>query len=248
MASILRSPSISGETRKLTTRRGRAQASAAAAAAEAPKPVAAASPAAQPVASPAAPVAPAVDIQALVNQARESVLEQFKEEAEKGRELGRQRGLQEGREQGAEESRQQFAAELARVRGIADKLQAALDGGMQGLEQMAAAIAFEAVARILGEQAATPEGILALVRRAASQHASRDGVLVRLNPADLSALRAAGALEAELPSGGKVDWLADQSVEMGGCIVEAAGGELDARLETQVEALRAALLAARRSV
>jgi flagellar assembly protein FliH len=246
MASILRSPSISGETRKLTTRRGRAQ-TAAAADAEAQKPVPAASPIAQPVTSPPAPVAPAVDIQALVNQARESVLEQFKEEAEKGRELGRQRGLQEGREAGAEEARQQFAAELARVRGIADRLQAALEGGMQGLEPMAAAIAFEAVAKILGEQAVTPEGILALVRQAASRYASRDGVLVRLNPADLSALRAAGALEAELPSGGKADWLADQSVEMGGCIVEAAGGELDARLETQMEALRAALLAARRN-
>lgn len=242
MVSILRSPSISGEARKLTTRRGRAQAVAAAvvapaqvAALVAPSPDA-----------PVAPVAPAVDVQALVNQARESVLAQFKDEAEKGRELGRQRGLQEGREAGAEEARQQFAGELARVRGIADKLQAALDGGMQGLEQMAAAIAFEAVTKILGAQAATPEGILALVRLAASQHTSRDGVLVRLNAADLSALRAAGALEAELPSGGKVEWLADQSVEMGGCIVEAAGGELDARLETQVDALRAALLSARR--
>lgn len=241
MASILRSPSISGEIRKLTTRRGRAQA-AAAVAAPAPLPA----PVAQGAELPVAPVAPAVDVQALVNQARESVLAQFKNEAEKGRELGRQRGLQEGREAGAEEARQQFAGELARVRGIADKLQAALDGGMQGLEQMAVAIAFEAVTKILGAQAATPEGILALVRQAALQQTSRDGVLVRLNAADLSALRAAGALEAELPSGGKVEWLADQSVEMGGCIVEAAGGELDARLETQVDALRAALLSARR--
>lgn len=242
MVSILRSPSISGETRKLATRRGRAQAAAAVVAAgQSPAPVTLVAD------SPVVPVAPAVDIQALVNQARESVLAQFKDEAEKGRELGRQRGLQEGREEGAEEVRQKMAGELARVRGIADKLQASLDAGMQGLEQMAAAIAVEAVTKILGAQAATPEGILALVRQAASQNTSRDGVLVRLNAADLSTLRAAGELEAELPSGGKVGWLADQSVEMGGCIVEAAGGELDARLETQVEALRAALLAARRS-
>lgn len=242
MASILRSPSISGETRKLATRRDRAEAAAAAvvAAAQTPAPVV------QAADVPVAPVAPAVDIQALVNQARESVLAQFKDEAEKGRELGRQRGLEEGREAGAAEVRQQFAGELARVRGIADKLQAALDGGVQGLEEMAAAIAFEAVAKILGAQAATPEGILALVRQATSQHTSRDGVLVRLNPADLSSLRAAGGLDAELRSGGKVEWLADQSVEMGGCIVETAGGELDARLETQVDALRAALLSARR--
>jgi flagellar biosynthesis/type III secretory pathway protein FliH len=42
-----------------------------------------------------------------------------------------------------------------------------------------------------------------------------------------------------------VHWAADKSIELGGCVIETDGGTLDARLETQVEGLRAALVAAR---
>jgi flagellar assembly protein FliH len=184
--------------------------------------------------------------QELVEQARRSILTQIKSEAEAARELGRQRGLQEGRAAGREESQQAFAAELARVRSIAGKLSESLAAGIGGMEDLAVAIAFEAVCKILGEAAMTQDGVRAQVRQAAAHAINKEHVVVRLHAADLSALRATGALNAILPPGKAVSWVADDSIELGGCLVETDGGTLDARLETQLERMRIALLAARR--
>ena len=264
MASIIRSPDMSDEKRKLTTRRGRdslAQAvadaypaplqheAAAPISEEAPAPLhqnLALPPATTTAAAPATRP-PEADVAALVEQARQSVLEQFKAEGEKARELGRQRGLQEGRQSGAEESRKTFEGELERIRSIADKLQGALEAQIGGVEDIAVAIAFEAMCRVLGEAAVTREGITALVRQAASHAVNTEKVVARLHPADLSALRGAGGLDASLSSGMAVSWVADEAVVLGGCILETDSGELDARLETQIERLRSTLLAARRA-
>lgn len=182
----------------------------------------------------------------LVEQVRRSILTQIKSEAEAARELGRQRGLQEGRTAGQEESRQAFAVELARVRSIAGKLSDALASGIGGMEDLAVAIAFEAVCKVLGEAAMTAEGMRAQVRQAAAHAKNKERLVVRLHAADLSALRDAGALNGILPADKAVSWVADSSIELGGCVVETDGGGLDARLETQIDRMRTALLAARR--
>ncbi|MGZ3182489.1 MAG: FliH/SctL family protein [Telluria sp.] len=233
MATIIRSAVVSEEKRKLPAR-GAGKAMAASAAAAAP-----AAPA------PAAPAAPP-NVEQLIEQARTAVLAQFKNEADTARELGRERGLQEGRQQGAAEARQSFEAELARVRSLADGLQAALAGSIHGLEDLAVALAFEAVCKMLGTAAVTEDGIRALVHQAAQHAAHVEKVVVRLHPADLAALTDAGALDGALPSGSAASWVADKSIELGGCVVETDGGKLDARLETQIEGLREALVAARR--
>lgn len=184
--------------------------------------------------------------QDLVEQVRRSILTQIKSEAEAARELGRQRGLQEGRAAGREESQQAFAAELARARSLTGKLNDALASGIGGMEDLAVAIAFEAVCKVLGEAAMTEEGVRAQVRQAAAHAKNKERLVVRLHAADLSALRAAGALNSILPPGKAISWMADDSIELGGCVVETDGGGLDARLETQIERMRTALLAARR--
>jgi flagellar assembly protein FliH len=184
--------------------------------------------------------------QELVEQVRRSILTQIKSEAEAARELGRQRGLAEGRAAGREEAQQAFAAELSRVRSIAGKLNEALAAGIGDTEDLAVAIAFEAICKVLGETAVTEEGVRAQVRQAATHIKNKERLVVRLHAADLSALRDAGALNAILPADKTISWLADDSIELGGCVVETDGGGLDARLETQLERLRAALLAARR--
>lgn len=184
--------------------------------------------------------------QELVEQVRRSILEQIKSEAEAARELGRQRGLQEGRAAGREESQQAFASELARVRSIAARLSDALASGIGNTEDLAVAIAFEAVCKVLGEAAMTQEGVRAQVRQAATHVKNKERLTVRLHAADLSGLRDAGALNVLLPPGKAISWVADDSIELGGCVVETDGGGLDARLETQLERMRTALLAARR--
>ncbi len=42
-----------------------------------------------------------------------------------------------------------------------------------------------------------------------------------------------------------IEWLADEKVRLGGCIIVSKGGRFDARLETQINALHAHLLKCR---
>jgi flagellar assembly protein FliH len=240
MTSILRSPVISSEKRKLALRP--VEASPATDAAPG-RTAAALAPAPQLQAQDPKPSAPNLD--ALLAQAREAVLAQFKQEAETAREMGRQRGLQEGRAAGSEEVRRSAEAELARIRSVAGKLQEAVESGVRGIENVAVEIAFEAVCKMLGSAAVSRDGIRALVQQATARAAAAERVNVRLHPGDLAALQASGSLEDALASGARVAWVGDASIELGGCVVETDGGTLDARLETQLERLRAVLVAAR---
>lgn len=187
------------------------------------------------------------NIKDLVEQARISVLAQIKDEAETARELGRQRGLQEGRQTGVAEVKQEFAAEFGRIKSLADKLPQALEAGIDGLEDVAVAIAFESVCKILGGSAVTLEGVQAIVRQVTQQASKTEKLVVRLHPGDLEILRNGGVLETILSSStsNAVSWLPDNSVALGGCMIETDRGSLDARLETQIEKLRGVLLGAR---
>ncbi len=241
MVSIIRSPAISDEKRKLSTRRSHVK--------EEHPAVVAPGDLSTKTSQPPNPGSPqnqsTHDVNALVEQARLSVLAQIKDEAEEARDLGRERGLREGRLAGAEEAKQSFVAELARVKSLADNLQQAMETGIHGLEEMAVAIAYEAVCKVIGQEAVTREGVQALVRQATAQALHSEKLVVRLHTADLSMLREAGVLDSTLPSGTAVSWVADKGVVLGGCVIETDGGELDARLETQVDRLRTALTAAR---
>jgi flagellar assembly protein FliH len=244
MVSIIRSPIISDQKRKLSTRRPPVKEDSPTAAA----PVEQLQKANHvPEAGLSKNLSP-LEVTALVEQARLSVLAQVKDEAEEARDLGRQRGMREGRLAGIEEAKQSFAAEITRVKTIADNLQQALESGIHGLEDMAVAIAYEAACKVLGNVAVTREGVQALVRQTAAQALNSEKLVVRLHPADLAMMQEASALDSTLPAGSTVSWKADKTIALGGCVLATDGGELDARLETQVDRLRTALVAARRSV
>jgi flagellar assembly protein FliH len=109
-------------------------------------------------------------------------------------------------------------------------------------------IAFEAVCKMLGEKAATRDGVLALVRQATAKIAGGELLKIRLHPDDLALLQESGALTTALASSTRISWVADKTVEMGGCAVETTRGDVDARLEVQIRSLAAVLGDARRQV
>ena len=72
-------------------------------------------------------------------------------------------------------------------------------------------------------------------------------MLVKVAPEDFELLN---ARRRELLEGGNasgVELVADEQVKLGGCVLEGASGNLDARLETQLQRLRDTLLRARES-
>jgi flagellar assembly protein FliH len=98
----------------------------------------------------------------------------------------------------------------------------------------------------MGQSALTPAGVRALLTQAIAQLNGAAALGVRLHAQDLAALRAdpeAAPILARL--GSAVRWQPDNTVAMGGCVLDGATGSLDARLDVQMQALRATLLAVR---
>jgi flagellar assembly protein FliH len=159
---------------------------------------------------------------------------QYREAVKRGHDEGFERGLREGREE--------YLAVCARMQGVIDALSHAKDEVTAQLEPAAVEMVLEAIAMVLGRATAGREGMVALVEQVVSGLRGRQCVEVRLHPDDLALL---GGVDIALSSGMTVQWQADASLVLGGCVVVTPGGDLDARLDRVVEAFRQSMLTAR---
>ncbi len=195
--------------------------------------------------------------------ARDTLLE---EALRRGYDAGLSQGLDEGRRQGLEQGREagrravEREAEVA-VRATAERLTlldvllaslpAELARRLAASEDDLVALCHAAVCRILGEELVTADAVVQVVReglRAACggpqlPSSTPAALTIHVHPRQLDLLRSderiaawLGPARAEGPR-----WVADEAVQLGGCIVSTGEGTLDARLETQLAALRAVL-------
>lgn len=199
-----------------------------------------------------APMAPAIDSCIEVARA-EARSEGYKEGCESGYQSGLAQGLADAekrvdaavkdavgtlqaraeREAGLQE--RAWAQRLERLDGLMNAL-----GGMQrdhldGLTEDAVALAFESVCRILGDSSDRRRIVGDLVRSAIAK-LHEQPLRIRVAAADLALLATEGLddLRCRYPG---VEWVADERVLAGGCLVEGAAGTLDARLDQQMQRL-----------
>lgn len=84
------------------------------------------------------------------------------------------------------------------------------------------------------------QAVVAIVKSAMDKVRDQSQITVRVNPADFEFVVAAkNELEAILQREQSVEFSADQTVSRGGCVIDSAFGSADARLETQLQAVRA---------
>jgi flagellar biosynthesis/type III secretory pathway protein FliH len=152
--------------------------------------------------------------------------------AEADREAVAARAVEAGRAEGLARA----AATLAEAGASRDRLLAAA-------EREIAALAIDVARKVLGrELAQDPAAVTDLAAQAIAAARDRRQVVLRVNPADAHAIRAAeGRLAALLTRATALDVREDASVERGGAIVETEAGRVDARVETQLGALARAL-------
>jgi flagellar assembly protein FliH len=200
----------------------------------------------------------------LIEQARAEarrILEVARREAEELRrqqfQAGYQQGLQEGRvaglaqiraearEQASAEARQQIAdltnALLAALRQFDQSKRGLIAAAETGLIELAIAIARRVCRDALelsGKIAqANARALLELV-----QHAH--DVELHFHPADYERLSELGAaLFEQADQFEHVRIIPDQMVDRGGCVLRTSDGQIDARLETQLDRIATALLA-----
>lgn len=129
----------------------------------------------------------------------------------------------------------------ALIASLSDRFEAHLAAG----EDDMLALCFEALGRILGQMSARDGTAAALVRQALADARMAGSLAVHVHPDDLELLRSDAALAEWLGAGRRVQWVADEQVTLGGCVVASAQGTLDARLETQLARMAALFLDAR---
>jgi flagellar assembly protein FliH len=156
-------------------------------------------------------------------------------------EEGRAAGHAEGLAIAREETRSQREALLRLI----ETLTKAVDAQLDGLEDAAIAIAFEAAVKLLGERLATEDGVRDCVQQVLARVRTQDKVRVRLSPADHQLLvhpsEPGNAFDAS-----RFELVSDTAIALGGCVVETRAGRIDGSLEAQLARLTGALLAARR--
>lgn len=120
------------------------------------------------------------------------------------------------------------------------------------------ALCHTVICRFLGDKLLSREAVVHAVRQAVEQccgsgtHSALAGLMaIHVHANDLKLLREDDALlnwfqqnGAENPKDG-VTWVPDEQVHLGGCVVHSDQGSLDARIETQLEALHDILMLGR---
>ncbi|WP_146974407.1 FliH/SctL family protein [Lujinxingia vulgaris] len=154
------------------------------------------------------------------------------EEAKAQADTIRAQALQEGQHQAAEE-----------MLDVLGKARAEYDLLLQRAEPDMVRLAFQIASRLIGETLEmAPERVEQMVARSLELVRGKRQVLLRVHPDDLATLRAAEARLSYVVGGVPVHLQADEEVARGGCLIETESGQIDARLQTQLDVLQAALL------
>jgi flagellar assembly protein FliH len=161
----------------------------------------------------------------------------------KGLVEGKQAGLSQGLQEAQVHAEARMAEELQRMHTLTAGLQEAHQHLSALVEDDAIEAVFAAVVQVAGDAHTDRDGLRAVYRHALAQVRDQRELRLHAHPDDLSWLRSVGELEGLAGgSASTLQWIPDPDVTLGGCRVVSRGGELDARLDAQLMALKALLL------
>jgi flagellar biosynthesis/type III secretory pathway protein FliH len=151
-------------------------------------------------------------------------------------EAAKQAGFAAGREEG-----------MATISGLLLAARAQVDRDLAAAKDTALVLARRMAEKIVGRAIdLSPELMNQIVAQALASCRARAGkIVLRVHPEDLASIEAGRPQwAAAVASNIDVRLLPDATVEHGGCVVDTPSGRVDARLQTQLDALERALRAA----
>lgn len=158
-----------------------------------------------------------------------------------------QRAAQDGFREGYRKGKADGLDEAAAARALLVQATATLQGSSRELlrqiesrmVELALAVGEKLVRRESGEHR---EFVLESVREALRRAEEEGRLLVRVNPGELELARAHRAAWAEISEGlDRLEIVGDRRVPAGGCVIETATRQIDARIETQLDRLTRAI-------
>ncbi|HEY5760114.1 MAG TPA: FliH/SctL family protein [Steroidobacter sp.] len=164
----------------------------------------------------------------------------------------RERAFAEGHADALEAARVEAAAELARtqeelrlkVAGALSAMESAHAAALSKLESSVGEVAFAAVCRFVNAHGTSSSFVQSLVQQTCAELRGDMTATARMHPRDLATL-------SELLQDGEMQvqslalkFVADESLALGGCVIEAASGHYDGGLESQLRRLHVVLMGA----
>ena len=115
---------------------------------------------------------------------------------------------------------------------------------LHDIEQDVLKLSLKIAEKIIGREIEKDETIRGeIILTALRQARQQEMMTVRVNASDLPSVE---KMRGQIDAFGRaryLDFVADQAVKKGGCLIESASGTIDARLETQLRVFEKALLA-----
>lgn len=153
-------------------------------------------------------------------------------------EAGRESGYQAGREEG----RTELARQATHLSELMGQIAKANEERLSAAEEEIAEVVFASVAKILGDTLVSADAVIAVVRQSIKQLVTRERLAIHLSPEDKKLVDEVARPSEEALFGNGVEIIADERIELGGCLLQSQTGGLDARLEVQMQQLRECLL------
>jgi flagellar assembly protein FliH len=174
------------------------------------------------------------------NQQIQAAAEQVQRQAQ---EIGFQQGYEQGIQQGGLAAQQQVYQQLVESRDIFIQAIKQRHLMMATAEPEMARLATKLAEKLVGQELAqNPEAIVGVVKLALAGIGDREQVSIRVNPADYDkVIEHRSNFERMIEGLKKFDIVADASIDEGGTSIETNLGNIDARLNTRVNALLAGM-------
>ncbi|MDT8901290.1 FliH/SctL family protein [Anaeroselena agilis] len=169
--------------------------------------------------------------------------EAYDEGYEKGFAEGRVNGEAAGLEQAREQTRGTVAEAAERATELLALARQQADEALAGAERQVVELALAVASKVLAREVAeNPTVILPIVRAALERVQDQEQITIRVNPECYElVLSARPELQAAMARAASVAVVADGALRDGDCIVETPFGTVDARVDTQLEMVKAAL-------
>lgn len=172
------------------------------------------------------------------------ILAQARVDAEEQSRTAYEAGLKLGIADGEQKFRESVGETAAVLRDAAGRIEDAHRQFIQEVEPQLVRLAASIASKIIDREASISEDVIKrTVRAALEKMLGEEQVVVRVNPKDLELLRSyRGELLQEFEGLSRIDLVADETIEAGGCIAQTDSLRIDGRLDSQLEKILNELL------
>lgn len=174
-------------------------------------------------------------------QQKELELQEIQQQAQS---LGYEAGFSEGKKEGLTAAEAEYRETIHMSREVLEQVYGEKDQIIAEAEPFLVTLSTEIARKILQEELQlNPEAVIRLVQKMILRAKERESLTVCVNPLDFPLVQNQRLqLLSMVSEQAEVKILPDSSIQQGGCIIRTTQGSLDARIDSQLDEIKTALL------